>query len=75
METGIDYSPDHRPSSSALEVGNTDDGGVRMVLVVRGLGVIILRASSDWKDPSGRLKFNGCSTFTRTEIGFSEKLP
>lgn len=45
-----------------------------MIVQVKGLGVITLRASTDYDDPTGELKFNGVGIFTKAEIGYAPEL-
>lgn len=68
-----DYNPDHRPSSSAIyyeAMGNDVIG----LFEVKGLGVMVFRATPDYRDADGKLRFNGVSEFTKGEIGYTEKL-
>ncbi len=64
-----DCNPDHQASSSPRFIEPDDHGSYRYVLVVQGLGVIVMRGCSRADDPSGRLQFQGVSTFTDHEIG------
>ena len=67
------YSPDARPSDGGYWV--TDRGrDVVMVLEVKGLGALTLRASSSLDDAQGRLTFNGVSTFTDEEIRYETRV-
>lgn len=68
-----DYNPDHRPSSSAI-VYEPLGRGVIGVFQVKGLGVLVLRATPNYADPEGKLKFDGLSTLTKSEIGYSPKI-
>ena len=72
-EKDVDYNPDHQRSSSALF---TEDRGqdIICVLQVRGLGAIVLRATSSWTNKDGKLRFEGISTFTKADVGYSPKL-
>jgi hypothetical protein len=68
-----DYNPDCCSSSSAIyyeALGN----GVIGVFQVKGLGVLVLRATSNYADPEGKLKFDGMSILSKEEIGYAEKL-
>lgn len=64
----VDRSPDHNPSFAGIVAEHCADGSARIAIPVRGLGVIVMRASQG-------LKFEGVSLFTRAEIGFTDKLP
>ena len=62
-----DYNPDRQRSSSATFIEPDDKGSYRWVLMVKGLGAVVMRASAD--DDTGRLEFQGISEFTDSEIG------
>lgn len=68
-EKDIDYSPDHRPSDAGMVIEDRGDD-VLWALPVRGLGVILMRASM----VDGKPVFNGLSTFTDDEIKFNDGL-
>lgn len=68
-----DYNPDHAPSTSPLYHEAMGDD-VLGVLAVKGLGVVVLRATPDYRDADGKLMFHGVSEFTKGEIGYTEKL-
>jgi hypothetical protein len=72
-EKDVDYNPDHRPSSSAIHIADRGND-VIMVLQVKGLGVITLRASTSWLDKPGNVRFDGCGIFDRGEIGYAPGL-
>jgi hypothetical protein len=72
-EKDVDYNPDHQPSSSRkITVERGRD--ILMVLQVKGLGVITLRATTSWLDKDGDLHFEGCGIFDRGEIGYAPGL-
>lgn len=66
-ETLVETSPDKRRSSSLTRVVDLGHEFV-WLMVVRGLGVISMRATSDLA--TGRLHFNGLSTFTDQMLQF-----
>lgn len=70
-----DFNPDHQPSSGAIYIEAMGERVV-CVLQVKGLGVLLFTAlPPDFSDPSGKIKFDGAlSTFTKGEIGYSERL-
>jgi hypothetical protein len=72
-EKQVDYNPDHQPSSGAIFI-ETMGADILGVFQVRGLGVLILRATPDLTDPLGKLKFTGLSIFTKADIGYSPQL-
>lgn len=65
----IDPNPDNQRSSSAMWV---EDKGRELlwVLKVKGLGALVMRATSDAE--TGRLSFEGLSEFTDSEIGWRD---
>lgn len=68
-----DFNPDHAPSRSAICYEALGDGVV-CVLQVKGLGVLVLRATPDSSNADGKLVFAGVSEFTKGEIGYSPTL-
>lgn len=70
-----DFNPDCQPSHSAIHIEAVGER-VLGVLQVKGLGVVVFTAlPPDFDDASGRVRFEGMlSTFTNSEIGWSEKL-
>ena len=60
-----DYNPDRCRSWSALYV-EEKQGSVLWAMQVKGIGVIVMRATSD-KD--GNILFNGVSIFSKEDIG------
>lgn len=65
--TEVERNPDKRRSSSRLEL---EDQGqeLRWLMEVRGLGALLMRATSD--PTTGRLQFNGVATFTDDMLKF-----
>lgn len=72
-QTDVDQNPDHRPSSSMLR---TVDRGADIVMMiqVKGLGALCLRATSSYLNKDGKLRFEGVSLFDRFDIGYSPDL-
>ena len=63
--------PDREPSRSGM-AAEDHEGMLHWVFKVKGLGVIVLRATSSYKNDDGKMAFKGMSTFTNTEVGFWE---
>lgn len=63
-----DFNPDRQRSSSGMIVEPDDKGNYRWVLLVKGLGAIVMRASAN--PDTGRLEFQGISEFTDAEVGW-----
>lgn len=64
-EKDVDYSPDHRPSSSAMYIEERG-GAMLWALQVKGLGVITLRAGINDQ--------YGVGIFSKAEIGYTPDL-
>jgi hypothetical protein len=64
-------NPDRMASSSATFIEERD-GNIYWVMQVKGLGVIVLRGGTSWLLKDGKIEFKGMSTFTKSEIGYSE---
>ena len=62
-----DYNPDRQRSTAGMWVEPDHQGNYRWVLAVKGLGALVMRATSN--DTTGRLNFQGLSEFTENEIG------
>lgn len=69
-----DFNPDHQPSWSDLVIADQDGPQVLMIMQVKGLGVLTLRASPSLDDPAGTLIFNGVGLFTKADIGYAPDL-
>lgn len=71
----IDYSPDRNPSAGLFTFDARQDD-IIYVLQVRDLGAIVLRAKYVIPEDSvvAKLMISDMSTFTRAEIGYSEKV-
>ena len=61
------YDPDQNPSSGEIYT-KTEGNIVKLAVRVRGLGVLVLRATSP---SSNRLVVSGVSLVTKDELGYS----
>jgi len=69
-----DYNPDRNPSYSAKFMNQHPDGDyVLMLLQVKGLGVITMRATESDVE-TGRFKFEGVGIFSKEDIGYCPSL-
>lgn len=68
-----DYNPDHNPSAFPIKAIERN-GDVLMLIPVRGLGVICLRALDSWCTESGKLEFAGVSIFSKSDLGYCPDL-
>jgi hypothetical protein len=69
----IERHPDKRPSSALIEYRDDKDGGITMVVEVRGeyggvIGAVVIRASGGHED--GKLHTEGMSAFDKDSILF-----
>lgn len=68
--THPDWTGSEKRSTSGTWVEYRESGDILWVLKVAGLGAIVMRAGSDAE--TGRLIFNGVSTFSNAQIGLWE---
>jgi hypothetical protein len=76
-EKGVDYNPDHQPSSSERFSRIVDKNGEHsyfLFLHCKGLGVITIRLRPDPADPRGRLTVDSGAILDQSEIGYSPAL-
>jgi hypothetical protein len=70
----VDYSPDHRPSDSAMYIESVRPSGIRWFLQVKGLGVLTLFTTSRQSDPLGKCQPSAMGEFTKVEVGYCPDL-
>ena len=67
----VERHPDKRPSGNRYEIEDRDKGKqTLLVMEVRGLGVIVMRASQN--PETGKYEDDGMSIFSRDEILFED---